>query len=89
MTYPLEMPFLAEYGSQVSDLLFDPVDLMTAGTLSLEIERAIKNDEPRVEVENVEVIPDERGLQFEINIEYKIVGTEQIFSVTQILTPTR
>ena len=70
-------------------ILFDPVDLATSGILLLEIERAITNDEPRVEVENVRVVPyDDRG-EFVVFIEYKIVGTEQIYEVSEILTPTR
>ena len=89
MTYPLEMPFLSEFGSEVTTLMFDPIDQATAGILSLEIERAIVNDEPRVEVENVFVEADDRLMQFEVSIEYKIVGTDEIFIVSQILTPTR
>ena len=89
MTYPLEIPFNSNFGSEVSTLLFDPVDLATSGILLLEIERAITNDEPRVEVENVRVVPyDDRG-EFVVFIEYKIVGTEQIYEVSEILTPTR
>jgi hypothetical protein len=42
MTYPLEMPFNADFGSEVSTLMFDPVDLGTAGILTLEIEKAIE-----------------------------------------------
>lgn len=89
MTYPLEMPFNADFGSEVTTLMFDPVDLGTAGILTLEIEKAIEVHEPRVQVEDVRVVPyDDRG-EFEIFIEYKIVGSEQIYTVSQILVPTR
>ena len=57
MTYPLEAPFEPELGSEVTTLLFDPADMGTAGLLSLEIERAIDANEPRVEVVEVVVIP--------------------------------
>ena len=89
MTYPLETPFNADFGSQVSTLLFDPVDLATAGILELEIRRAIEGDEKRVKVENVFVKPNSDGLSFVVDIEYKIIGSEEIFSVKQILTATR
>ena len=89
MTYPLETPFNANFGSQVSTLLFDPVDLATAGILELEIRRAIEGDEKRVKVENVFVKPNSDGLSFVVDIEYKIIGSEEIFSVKQILTATR
>ena len=89
MTTPLETPFNANFCSQVNSLLFDPVDLATAGILELEIRRAIEGDEKRVKVENVFVKPNSDGLSFVVDIEYKIIGSEEIFSVKQILTATR
>jgi phage baseplate assembly protein W len=89
MTMPLETPFNPEYGSEVTDLMFDPVDFATSGILELDIERAIRYNEPRVEVINVHVRPYDDQLLYEVDIEYKIVGTEQIFIVSQILTATR
>ena len=89
MTYPLETPFNSEFGSETVVLLFDPVDPGTAALLEMEIERAITNNEPRVEVENVIVTPDDVNVRFIVDIEYTIVGSEQIFLVQQILTPTR
>ena len=89
MTYQLEMPFNADFGSQVSTMLFDPVDFATAGILELEIEKAIEADEPRVEIENIHIDPDDDNMQFIVDIEYKIIGSEEIFKVTQILQATR
>lgn len=89
MTYPLEMPFNDEFGSEVTTLLFDPVDFATAGILELEIKKAVEADEPRVEIEEIKVLPDDDFMQFIVNISYKIVGSEQIFNVRQILTATR
>ena len=89
MTIPLETPFNPEYGSEVTALMFDPVDFATSGILELDIERAIRYNEPRVEVINVNVRPYDDQLLYEVDIEYKIVGTEQIFIVSQILTATR
>ena len=89
MTIPLETPFNPEYGSEVTALMFDPVDFATSGILELDIERAIRYNEPRVEVINVHVRPYDDQLLYEVDIEYKIVGTEQIFIVSQILTATR
>jgi phage baseplate assembly protein W len=89
MTYPLEMPFAPNFGSEVTTLMFDPVDLATAGILTLEIENAILANEPRVEIENVIVEPYDEQYMFEVSVEYKIVGSEQIYIVSEILTPTR
>ena len=89
MTYPLEMPFNAEFGSQVTTLMFDPVDFATSGILELEIRAAIESFEPRVEIVNIHVDPDDENMQFIVDIEYKIVGSEEIFKVKQILQATR
>ena len=89
MTMPLEVPFNPEFGSQVTEFMFDPVDFGTSGLLELDIERAIKFNEPRVEVIDVRVAPYDSQNLYEVDIEYKIVGTEQIYVVSQILTATR
>jgi Phage baseplate assembly protein W len=89
MTMPLETPFNSDMGSEVTSMMFDPVDFATSGLLELDIERAIRFNEPRVEVINVFVRPYDDQLLYEVDIEYKIVGTEQIYIVSQILTATR
>ena len=74
MTVPGEMAFNAEYGSRVSDYLFDLFDAGTAGMLNLEIRRAINYNEPRVELVDVLVQAQVDQNQFNVKIEYKIVG---------------
>ena len=84
-----EVPFNRELGSSVSSYLFDLVDDGTAGLLTLEIERAIRYNEPRARISSVvvEAQPDQH--QFVATITYTIVGDEQEFVVSQILSPTR
>ena len=89
LTAPGEKPFDRDYGSRVGDYLFDLVDVGTAGLLKLEIERAIKFNEPRVELQNVQVSANPAQNQFDVRVEYKIVGYDQVFTVTHILRPTR
>ena len=89
LTSPGEKPFDRNFGSKVRDYLFDLVDIGTAGLLKVEIERAIKYNEPRVEVLEVFVDAQPDQNQFAVRVSYKIVGFEQIFIVSQILRPTR
>lgn len=84
-----EAAFAHEVGSSVREYLFDLVDEGTAGLIMTEIERTIKLNEPRVEVEEVIVRPDFNRNGFDVRIEYKIVGYEQSFSVEFILEATR
>ena len=48
LTAPGERPFNPELGSQVSRLLFEPIDDITTQALKEQIENTINNFEPRV-----------------------------------------
>ena len=86
---PTEVPFDRDIGSSVREYLFDLIDIGTAGLLQVEIERSIRFGEPRVELQKVVVDPKPDQNVFMVSIFYKIVGYEEIFSVEQILEPTR
>lgn len=86
---PTEVPFDRDIGSSVREYLFDLIDIGTAGLLQVEIERSIRFGEPRVELQKVVVDPRPDQNVFMVSIFYKIVGYEEIFSVEQILEPTR
>ena len=86
---PSEVPFDRDIGSKTRDYLFDLIDSGTAGILTMEIERAIKFGEPRVELQHVIVDPRPDQNHFMVTVVYKIVGFEQVFTVNQILQPTR
>ena len=84
-----EVPFNRNMGSTVASMIFDVNDSATAKIVEDEVKRAIKYSEPRVELETVivESKPDEYA--FLATIKYKIIGTEQVFIVQQILRPSR
>jgi hypothetical protein len=75
-TIPTEKFFNSTFGSRVRDSLFDFVDFGTASIIQSEIETAIANYEPRVEVANVEVIPNPNENSFEVTIVFDIIGQE-------------
>ena len=89
MIAPKEVPFRHDIGSTVSNYLFELIDEGTAGLIYLEIERTIKYNEPRVEVENVIVDPRLEDNGFMVSVFYKIVGYANVFRFEQLLTPTR
>jgi len=86
---PNEVPFNRNVGSTVAYLMFDMCDDPTAGLLRDEIERTIKYNEPRVTLEEIFVKAEPEQNQFVVTVKYKIIGYNQIFTTTQILTPTR
>ena len=86
---PNEVPFQRDIGSNVTALLFEFNDDSTAEVIEQEIIRTIKFNEPRVILEEVKVTSNPDTYNFTAIIKYKIVGRETIFTVQQILTPTR
>ena len=89
MISPLERPFYRDFGSRIRDYLFEVVDFGTAGLVSQEIKRSIKFNEPRVEIVELKVTPAFDQNAFDVFLKYKIVGSEKIFIVEQVLQPTR
>ena len=89
MTSIGETPFNRDMGSSVSSYMFELFDEGTAGMISNEIDRAIRYNEPRVELESVDVEGQPDQNRFFCRVQYKIVGYEEIFTVDTILTPTR
>ena len=76
LTAPGERPFNPELGSQVSRLLFDPIDDITTDALKEQIENTINNFEPRVRLRQVVVQPNFDANEYDISIRYDIVGIE-------------
>ena len=74
MTLPGEKPFNPNFGSRVSSLLFENMDVITSGLIIDEIRTSIKNYEPRVELLSVDVNPDFEGNSYDVAIVYNIIG---------------
>ena len=75
-TLPGEKYFNPNFGSQISKVLFENIDDITASVIVDEIKESIRNYEPRVELLDVEAIPNFDNNQFDVNIVYIIVGSE-------------
>ena len=76
LTTPGERPFNPELGSQVSQLLFEPIDDITTQALKEQIENTVNNFEPRVRLRQVIVKPNFDADEYDISIRYDIVGIE-------------
>ena len=64
-------------------------DDVTASEIEQEIDRSIRYNEPRVELKGVMVKPIPEENEFQVEIVYVIVGSEEVFTFETILTPTR
>ena len=71
-----ERPFQPVLGSNVNNLLFENMDKLTAAALKDEIRNTIENYEPRVELEEIIVDPNFENNEFNVTIQYYIVGID-------------
>ena len=76
LTTPGEKLFDPDFGSSVSEILFENVDDITAISIRDEIRSSLSNHEPRVELISVEVDPNFDENQFDVLISYRIVGVD-------------
>ena len=75
-TTPGEKFFDPDFGSSVSEILFENVDDITAISIQDEIKNCLQNYEPRVEIIDVKVDPNFDENQFDVVITYRIVGVD-------------
>ena len=75
-TSPGEKFFDPDFGSSVSEILFENVDDITAVSIQDEIKSSLSNYEPRVELIDVFVDPNFDENQFDVTITYRIVGVD-------------
>ena len=75
-TLPGEKFFNPNFGSRITESLFENIDEISATVIVDEIRESIDNYEPRVELIDVKVNPDYENNGFGVNIVYEIIGIE-------------
>jgi len=89
-TIPGEKPFEPNFGSNVTNLLFENMSQLTANSIKTEIQNSINAFEPRVSLISVKVKANFDDNAFDCLINYRIIGidapTQQL---TFALQPTR
>ena len=76
LTTPGEKFFDPDFGSNVSRLLFENVDDITASQIQEEIEFSINNYEPRVKLIDIKVNADNDNASFDTIITYEVIGAD-------------
>ena len=89
-TRPGEKFFNPDFGSRITESLFENMDEVSALAIRDEIENSIKNFEPRVNVREVRVVPDFTNNEMNATIVYEIVGIDvPPQQLDFVLLPTR
>ncbi len=90
LTQPGERFFNENLGSSISASLFENMDGMSASVIRDEIRSTIANYEPRVRLIDVIVSPNYDNNEFNVTIQYKIVGIDVLpQQLSFALSPTR
>ena len=69
-----ERPFQPDLGCGIYATLFEPLDYATAGMIKNEVVTVLAQYEPRIDVENCIVTPDEQNNGYEVELFFRIVG---------------
>jgi len=89
LTNRYEKPFQPEYGSNIRKMLFEPLSPMIAAALRKEIEYAIRNFEPRVDIVKIDVEEIPSYNSYQVTIEFYIDNLTQPFTADFILSRLR
>ena len=90
LTTPGERFFNESLGSEVSQVLFDTLDDISAAVIRDEIEQTIIRFEPRVKLSDVKVEPDFDNNEFNVTVSYNIIGIDALpQQLNFALQPTR
>tara|TARA_A100001388_G_C28469907_1_gene357250 strand:- start:207 stop:608 length:402 start_codon:yes stop_codon:yes gene_type:complete len=89
-TQPGEKFFNPEFGSRVSESLFEIVDEVSSIAIRDEIRSSIINYEPRVKLLDVVVIPNVDDNEMNVTVKYRIIGIDiPPQQLDFVLLPTR
>ena len=75
-TLPGEKFFDEDFGSRISQSLFENIDEISAAEIADEIEQSVTNYEPRVNLLDVQAFPNFDNNQFDVAIIYEIIGAD-------------
>ena len=76
-----ERVYRPNFGSRLSELVFEPMNTQTLLLIRLYVQEALEFREPRIEIVNVITMPDSRRGQVEIEIVYKPKESHDLRSV--------
>lgn len=89
LTKPFERKFHSDVGSRIRALMFEPAGPMLDLLLKTEIANVINNYEPRVALDNIDVVSDVDANSVFVRITFRVVNTERPLSIELTLERTR
>lgn len=76
-------------GSRIKTALFDPVNSITADVIRNSITECIRNNEPRVNLINVEISDDPDNNRYSVNIIFNLINIPDVLQLNLLLKRAR
>ena len=89
LTNHYERPFQPDLGSNVRKLLFENLDIITAAALEKEIEQTITNFEPRVQISDISVAPNDEKNSYGVTIRFNVINRTEPVTISFLLERIR
>ena len=85
-----ERPFQPDLGCDIRRSLFEPLDYATSGLIRSQILDVLGKYEPRIEVDDIRVSPDEQNNGYDVELYFTIVGrNDEVIATEFFLERTR
>jgi phage baseplate assembly protein W len=84
-----ETPFYPNFGSRLYGFLFEPFDQITTVLIKSEITATLEAFEPRMNIQELTVSPDEEKNAYQINLVFNLVNQVQPLTFTLYLSRLR
>tara|TARA_B100001142_G_scaffold6565_1_gene6667 strand:- start:48437 stop:48829 length:393 start_codon:yes stop_codon:yes gene_type:complete len=85
-----ERPFQPDLGCDIRRSLFEPLDYATSGLIRSQVLDVLGKYEPRIEVEDIRVSPDEQNNGYDVELYFTIVGrNDEVIATEFFLERTR
>lgn len=89
LTNHYERPFHPEIGSNLNKLMFENMDSITVSVMRKEFEQVIKNFEPRVNIKEIEIIPEYDENRFIVKMTFYILSRTEPVTIEFFLNRER
>jgi len=71
-----------DFGCGIHELIFEPINVATAGLIESSVKEALNRYEPRIDLINVNVLDDEANVgKLKVSIDYRVRATNNEFNL--------
>ncbi len=84
-----ERPFRPNLGSNLSNILFEPADIITIIRLKQSILEVLRKNEPRIDSIIAEVIDDSDNNRYHVNLTFRVISLNREVDITLFLSRLR